>query len=211
MSNEVSTTGATVNVSLKSRMSDQPWITVQGEPDDVLRVIWKLSPAARKLAEAKDFFGAVYAANAEYQGRLDKPAMRPGVVSGSIPGSSVTNVINATPQQTPQGAVALVEEKLGGTVIAHEGVWGSSPSTPDTSVWGEDHPDGGRGALGGTYGPEEFAGDTDYGPAPQCPHGTMKLVQGTAKTGKNAGKPYTAWACQADSSDPSKCGWRFID
>jgi hypothetical protein len=43
------------------------------------------------------------------------------------------------------------------------------------------------------------------GAAPACYHGTKEFISGITKSGKNAGKPWKAWACPADRDDPSKC------
>jgi hypothetical protein len=43
------------------------------------------------------------------------------------------------------------------------------------------------------------------GAAPACHHGTKEFISGITKSGKNAGKPWKAWACPADRDDPSKC------
>lgn len=198
-------TEATINVSLKGPTNDDSWLTIQGAPDDVLRTIWKLSPAARPLAEQKDFFGAVYAANADYKRRKTAAAT---VTPGTVTTGPTSITVTATPPeqiQTMQGAVALAERKLGATVVETTGVWDSGPSDlpADTSPWG------GASDDEGPIDPSDLNGGN--GPAPVCPHGTKTYYQGVAKTGKNAGKPYEAWLCPADRNDPSKCSMEFIN
>lgn len=181
---------AVINVSLKGVVNDDAWVTVQGTEEEVRRALWKISPAARKAAESKDLFGAVYAANAEYKARKNGPARSasPAAVQSNAP-------------DPLKEATQLVQSELGGTVVSS--VWEDGPGGEDTSVWGS--------------GPSEPAThyedqtDTDYGPPPSCPHGTKRLVTGTAKSGKNKGKPWAAWGCPAPQDSSSKCPLDFLD
>lgn len=180
----------TINVSLKAAVNSDPWITVTGTVEEVLRSLWTISPACRKYAEAQDLFGAVYAANAEYAGFKARAQV---VTTAPAPAPVAPN------DAAMPAATELVKNELGGTVVDFWANAPDAPPTPTTSAWGS--------------APSEPApaGSGPNGAAPQCPHGTKKLIEGIAKTGPNVGKPWKAWGCPADRNHPGRCPLDYIN
>ncbi|MEU9975058.1 hypothetical protein [Streptomyces sp. NPDC051014] len=65
-----------------------------------------------------------------------------------------------------------------------------------------------RGSQNGAQAPAQAAGgQTPYGAAPTCPHGTKKFIERPYK-----GKPgsWKAWACPAPQGTPDQCSLEFI-
>lgn len=103
-------------------------------------------------------------------------------------------------------AKALAEAQLGGVQVQV----GAAPTAPAVTAgpWGQPpvppmQPAAPQLPAAAAPAPLQIV-------APQCHHGVKEFISGITKSGKNAGKPWKAWACPADRDDPTKCEKEWI-
>lgn len=93
------------------------------------------------------------------------------------------------------GAQVVAERQVSPAGNGQEAVWGSPPVPPMQPAVPQ---------------LPAAAAAPAVGAAPFCPHGQREFISGITKSGKNAGRPWKAWACPADRDDPSKCDKEWI-
>jgi hypothetical protein len=123
-----------------------------------------------------------------------------------IKAGSQTELVDLLSGFSQSGVSALIGESV--TALRAEEILGAQLGARPVTHPGQFDQGGQNGAQAPSQAPSGGnAGQTPYGNAPTCPHGTKRFLE---KPYKNKPGTWKAWACPAPQGTPDACSLEFI-